>query len=132
VPLTMGTRRKQLNLTPDDALWAVLMAQAEEIDIAPAALAKRVLNRALLDRHESPSGNEDTLAIGDALLELDRRLIALGRAQHNATIRLLVALGVPRAEVRAFAERHLQSPGVALPPTEAAHDGRPQEDGSDA
>src|SRR5437016_3793119 len=104
----MAPRRRQLNLSIDDSKLAALQARAGELDTTPTKLATQFVMRGLSD---APSESESTDAslsdLVTAVLGLAGHVEELVKAHHNGTIRLLLAAGVPKDEVRRFATRRL-------------------------
>lgn len=104
----MAPRRRQLNLSLDDSTHAALKTRADELGTSPTTLATQFVTGGLSG---VPSESEPTDAsLSDlvaAVLGLAGHVEELVKAHHNGTIRLLLAAGVPKDEVRRFATRRL-------------------------
>jgi hypothetical protein len=114
----MAPRRRQLNLSLADSRLSALQARAEELGISPTTLATQFVARGLNDAPpESESADVSLSDLVTAVLGLASHVEELVKAHHNGTIRLLLAAGVPKDEVRRFATRRLYR---GAPPEDAA------------
>jgi hypothetical protein len=101
--------RRQINITPDPRTFAFIQAQAEELDLPVTQVAARLLAKGVAEMQRELEGPEvEVTDMGKAVAELDRKLTGLIRAHYNAAVRLLVGLGIPRAQVAAFSARRLR------------------------
>jgi hypothetical protein len=113
--------RRQINITPDPQTYAFLQAQADELELPISRIAARLLSKAAAEMCGGPLVPTAPPDLGNAMAEIDRKLSGLIRAHYNATVRLLLGLGIPRATVASFCARNIRL--KAAPLSEEANNG---------